>query len=128
MALTITLGVLFAARASWGFLSDRDLQWLFPLVFGVLLIVLSLPSLVSGDVMIADGKLTGPASVIGPLTWYSRNTIQLDDLTRTGVAPYGYTYFESTDGRRVYIANSYRGAPELIDRINSFRSAGNAGG
>jgi hypothetical protein len=123
MALPIIVGTAFAARASWGLLTDKDVQWLIILAPGAAAIVLFLPALFRSDVFVSEGQISGPASLVGPFTWYGRNTIPVSDITTVGNARFGYTFAEGADGRRVYIGNSYRGASGLIASLEAGRTA-----
>lgn len=122
-AIPVVIGALFAARACWGFFADNDVQWLVIFALGAAAVVLFLPALTRSEVFVSDGRVSGPASLIGPFTWYRRNTIRISDIRATGSARYDFTYFESGDGRRVYVGNSYPGARSIIDTLNSARAA-----
>jgi len=121
-AIPIIVGSFFAGRALWGIVTEGVAQWILIFVFGAALIVPFLPMLFRSDVFVRDGQVSGPASLVGPFTWYKRTTFQLSDVSTVGNAPYDYSYVESTDGRRIYIHNSYRGANGLIAGLDVSRA------
>ena len=124
--IAIGFGLFFAGRATWDSLTDEDVRWLIILGPGAVAIALFLPALFRSDAVIADGKLSGPGSLVGPLPWYNRNTIRLSNIRFIGAAPYDYTFAEAHDGSRVYIVGNCPGSAALIERLKAAAEAPNA--